>query len=103
MRTKITVVSRGELSVFNARVNNLDTVCKHWTIYFKFHGYTNYNHLYTVLYHMAISRGNLANTRYLAITGSMLVHRLRRWPNIEPEMAQCLVFSRNTPGSLLTP
>ena len=23
----------------------------------------------------------------------MLVHRLRRWPNIKPTMAQCLVFA----------
>ena len=23
----------------------------------------------------------------------MLVHRLRRWPNIEPTMGQCIVFA----------
>ena len=34
-----------------------------------------------------------ANTRHWAIVGSMLVHRLRRWPNIEPTMAKCLVFA----------
>ena len=34
-----------------------------------------------------------ANTRHRAIVGSMLVHRLRRWPNIKPTMAQCLVFA----------
>ena len=32
------------------------------------------------------------NTSHSAIVGSMLVHRLRRWPNIEPTMVQCLVF-----------
>ena len=41
----------------------------------------------------------------------MLVHRLRRWPNIEPTIAQCLVFagmsvtrpsSVHDPVSLLT-
>ena len=26
----------------------------------------------------------------------MLIQRLRRWINIEPAMAQCLVFSRKT-------
>ena len=34
-----------------------------------------------------------ANTIHRAIAGSMLVHRLRRWPNIEPTMTQCLVFA----------
>ena len=31
-----------------------------------------------------------------AIVGSMLAHRLRRWPNIEPTMGQCPVFAENT-------
>ena len=30
--------------------------------------------------------------RDYAIAGSMLAHRLRRWPNIEPPMAQWLVL-----------
>ena len=34
-----------------------------------------------------------ANTRHWAIVGSMLFHRLRRWPNIEPTLAWCLVFA----------
>ena len=34
-----------------------------------------------------------ANTRHSAIVVSMLNHRLRRWPNIEPTMVQCLVFA----------
>ena len=33
-----------------------------------------------------------ANTRYLTNIGSMLVHRLRRWPIIDPTLGQCLVF-----------
>ena len=33
-----------------------------------------------------------ANTRYLTNIGSMSVHRLRRWPNIDPTLGQCLVF-----------
>ena len=31
-------------------------------------------------------------TRQYTIVGSMLGHRLRRWPNIEPTMGECLVF-----------
>ena len=38
-----------------------------------------------------------ANTRHWAIVVSMLVHRLRRWPNIETTMAQCLVFAGSKP------
>ena len=33
-----------------------------------------------------------ANIRHWVNAGSMLVHRLRRWPNIEPALAHCLVF-----------
>ena len=34
-----------------------------------------------------------ANTRRSAIVGLMLGHRLRRWPNIKPTLAEGLVFS----------
>ena len=33
-----------------------------------------------------------ANTGRIANAGLMLVHRLRRWPNIKPALAQRLVF-----------
>ena len=33
------------------------------------------------------------NTRHWAIVGSMLGQRRRRWTNIEPTMAECLVFA----------
>ena len=35
-----------------------------------------------------------ANTRYWANVASMLAHRLRRWPNMKPTLAQCLMFAR---------
>ena len=35
--------------------------------------------------------------RHWAIVGSMLVQRLRRWPNIEPTIAQCLLFAGQLP------
>ena len=34
-----------------------------------------------------------ANTRHSANVVSMLCHRLRRWPNIDPTLAQSLVFA----------
>ena len=34
-----------------------------------------------------------ANTRQRPKVGQMLVHRLRRWPNIGPLLDQCLVFA----------
>ena len=34
-----------------------------------------------------------ANRRHWTIVGSMLVHRLRRWPNIDRAMVQCLLFA----------
>ena len=36
--------------------------------------------------------GRLANTSDWPIVGSMLDQRLRRWPNIEPTMGECLMF-----------
>ena len=39
----------------------------------------------------------LNNTMYLPNAGSMLVHRLRRWPNIEPALGRRLVFAVYTP------
>ena len=27
------------------------------------------------------------------IDGSMLFHRLRRWPNIDPSMRECILFA----------
>ena len=41
--------------------------------------------------------GYTANTRYWAIVGSMLAHRLRRWPTIDPAMGQCLVLAGMDP------
>ena len=38
-----------------------------------------------------------ANTVHCPIVGSMLVHRQRRWPNIEPTMGQCTVFAGIAP------
>ena len=38
---------------------------------------------------------NPANTRHSPIAGAMLVQRLRRWPNIEPAMGECLAFAEN--------
>ena len=34
-----------------------------------------------------------SSTRHSAIVDSMLDHRLRRWPNFEPTMAECLMFA----------
>ena len=34
-----------------------------------------------------------ANTGHCPCVGSMLAHRLRRWPNIEPTHGQCPVFA----------
>ena len=34
-----------------------------------------------------------ANTRRSPDIGSMLTHRLRRWPNIEPTLGECLEFA----------
>ena len=34
-----------------------------------------------------------ANTRHWTIVVSMLVHRLRRWPNIDTTVVQCLVLA----------
>ena len=33
------------------------------------------------------------NTRYRTNAEPMLVHRLRRWPNIRTTMSRCLVFA----------
>ena len=41
-----------------------------------------------------------ADTRRSSIVGSMLVQRRRRWTNIEPTMAQCLVILTNTTRSI---
>ena len=40
----------------------------------------------------------LADKRHSSNVGSMLVQRLRRWPNIEPTLAERLVFE-NSPFS----
>ena len=40
-----------------------------------------------------LKKGLPKNTRHLAIVGSMMVHRLRRWPNIEPTIVEYLVFA----------
>ena len=39
--------------------------------------------------------GNIfpANTRHSPNVASMLAHRLRRWPNIEATLGECLVFA----------
>ena len=34
-----------------------------------------------------------ANTRHWDSVGLLLVHRLRRWPNIKPTLSQCLVLA----------
>ena len=39
-----------------------------------------------------------ANTGHCPCVGSMLAHRLRRWPNIEPTHGQCPVFAGYLPG-----
>ena len=39
------------------------------------------------------SRTIPANKRHWANAGSMLGHRLRRWPNIDPALAQCLLLA----------
>ena len=36
-----------------------------------------------------------SNTGHSPYVGSMLAHRLRRWPNIEPTHGQCFVFAGN--------
>ena len=33
-----------------------------------------------------------ANTIHSPIVGSMLAHRLRRWPNIDPTMGESIMF-----------
>ena len=38
-------------------------------------------------------RGCTENTRHPTNAGLMLVHRLRRWPNINPTLVGCLVFA----------
>ena len=38
-----------------------------------------------------------ANTRHQPNVGTMLAHRLRRWPNIAPRLGGCLVFAGMTP------
>ena len=45
------------------------------------------------VYRFCVWRGYSANTSHCAIVGSMLVQRRRRWTNIKPTMAQCLVFA----------
>ena len=36
-----------------------------------------------------------ANTRHQPNAGPMLVHRLRRWPDIGPALGRCLVFAES--------
>ena len=36
-----------------------------------------------------------ANTIHCTNVGSMLVHRLRRWPNIEPTLVQCILLNQH--------
>ena len=40
-----------------------------------------------------VAGGIPSNTRHSPIVVSMLVHRLRRWPNIDPTMCDCFVFA----------
>ena len=38
-----------------------------------------------------------ANTRHPPDVRPMMVHRLRRWPNISPTLGGCLLFAREGP------
>ena len=40
-----------------------------------------------------------ANTKYWPNAGLMLVHRLRRWPNIKPPLGECPVFGGVLPAT----
>ena len=42
---------------------------------------------------MCITYQDPANTRHLSNAGPVLVHRLRRWPNIGPPLGGRLVFA----------
>ena len=42
------------------------------------------------------NRVNPANTRHWTNVVLMLSHRLRRWPNINPTLVQCLVFAETS-------
>ena len=38
---------------------------------------------------------NVSDTRYQPSVGSMLAHRLRRWPNIETTLGERFVFAEH--------
>ena len=44
-----------------------------------------------------------AHAKCLTDAGSMLVHRLRRWPNIETALVQHLVFAGTIPVKIIGP